>query len=152
MKELKFRVWDKVLKVMSEIIRIDLLKNEITYFKTDNCCYKEINVDFNNYVIMQSIGFKDKNGKEIFIGDIVKFPDEYEFVDGAGETTDVTACDGFNIASVVNQGSYITLDNFVRENGATERELENYECTFDDLDFKNFEVIGNIYENEELLR
>ena len=43
------------------------------------------------------------------------------------------------------------MDNFVSENGATERELENYECTFDDLDFKKFEVIGNIYENKELI-
>lgn len=99
--------------------------------------------------VMQSTGLKDKNGKEIFMGDIVKFPDEYGFYDfGDG----LTSVDGFNIASVVNKGSYITLDNFVSENGATETELENYECTFDDLDFKNFEVIGNIYEDKELLR
>lgn len=151
MNNLKFRVWDKVLKVMSEIIRIDLLKKEITYYETNNCCYKEINVDFNNYVIMQSTGFKDKNKKEIFIGDIVKFPELYEFVDGAGETTDVTVCNSFNIASVVKKGRYITLDNFVYEDGGTYSGLENNDFTFDDLDFKNFEVIGNIYENKELL-
>lgn len=152
MNNLKFRAWDKVLKVMSEIIRIDLLKKEIIHYETNNCCYKEINVNFNNYIIMQSTGFKDKNGKEIFIGDIVKFPDEYEFVDGAGETTDVTVCNGFNIASVVKKGSYITLDNFVYEYEITETELDNHECTFDDLDFKNFEIIGNIYENKELIK
>lgn len=98
--------------------------------------------------VMQSTGLFDKNGKEIFIGDIVKFPDLYGFYDFEGGLTSV---DGLNVASVVKKGSYITLDNFVSENGATERELENYECTFDDLDFKNLEVIGNIYEDKELL-
>ena len=98
--------------------------------------------------VMQSTGLFDKNGKEIFIGDIVKFPDLYGFYDFEGGLTSV---DGLNVASVEKKGSYITLDNFVSENGATERELENYECTFDDLDFKNLEVIGNIYEDKELL-
>lgn len=72
MNNLKFRVWDKILKKMSEIIRIDLLKKEITYFETDNCCHKEINVNFNNYEIMQSTGLFDKNKKEIFECDIVR--------------------------------------------------------------------------------
>lgn len=148
MNNLKFRAWDKANKEMLKIDVIDFFLKGIRVLEHNGNSFF---MKFSDVEIMQSTGLKDKNGKEIFIGDIVKFPDEYEFVDGAGETTDVTACDGFNIASVVNKGSYITLDNFVRENGATERELENYECTFDDLDFKNFEVIGNIYENEELL-
>ena len=99
--------------------------------------------------VMQSTGLFDKNGKEIYEGNIVKFPDVYGFYDyGDG----LTSVDGFNIASVVKKRNCVTLDNFVSENGAMEKELENYECTFDDLDFKNFEIIGNIYENKELLR
>lgn len=98
--------------------------------------------------VMQSTGMKDKNGKGIFEGDIVEFPELYDFYDFEGGLTSV---DGLNSASVVKKGNYITLDNFMGKDGTTETELANYECTFDDLDFKNFEVIGNIYENKELL-
>ena len=148
MNNLKFRAWDKANKEMLKIDVIDFFLKGIRVLEhKDNSFFMK----FSDVEIMQSTGYKDKKGTEIFIGDIVKFPDEYEFVDGAGETTDVTVCNGFNIASVVNKGSNITLDNFAGKDGFTERELENYECTFDDLDFKNFEIIGNIYENKELL-
>ena len=145
---LKFRAWDKKLQITGTVSNIDFEYEEVTFYIDDE---EELETcqPFEDVELMQSTGLFDKNGKEIFIGDIVKFPDLYGFYDfGDG----LTSVDGFNIASVVNKGSYITLDNFVSENGATETELENYECTFDDLDFKNFEVIGNIYEDKELLR
>nr|DAI26437.1 MAG TPA: YopX protein [Caudoviricetes sp.] len=148
MNNLKFRVWDKKLKLLGDVSNIDFDIKSLIYFSDKNA---EFYANFEDAEIMQSTGFNDKNKKEIFIGDIVKFPELYEFVDGAGETTDVTVCDGFNIASVVKKGSYITLDNFVYEDGGTPSGLENNDFTFDDLDFKNFEIIGNIYENKELL-
>lgn len=148
MNNLKFRAWDKKLQKFGTVSNIDLEFEEVTFY-TDDEEGLEICQPFEDVEIMQSTGYKDKKGIEIFIGDIVKFPDLYGFYDFEGGLTSV---DGFNIASVVNKGSYITLDNFAGKDGFTERELENYECTFDDLDFKNFEVIGNIYENEELLR
>lgn len=156
MNNLKFRAYIKSIQKIVDVTEIDLNNKMATLDIPTNKVHpdfdywwKETELAFSLIEIMQSTGLKDKNGKEIFIGDIVKFPDEYEFVDGAGETTDVTVCNGFNIASVVKKGSYITLDNFVYEDGITETELDNHECTFDDLDFKNFEIIGNIYENKE---
>lgn len=147
MNNLKFRVWDKKLQIFGTVSNIDFEFKEVTFYIDDK---EELDIcrPFEDIELMQSTGLFDKNGKEIFIGDIVKFPDLYGFYDFEGGLTSV---DGLNVASVVNKGSYIILDNFVSENGATERELENYECTFDDLDFKNFEIIGNIYENRELL-
>lgn len=143
MNNLKFRVWDKANKEMLKIDIIDFYSEEIMVLEDDST------MKFSDVELMQSTGLKDKNGVEIFEGDIIKFPDVYGFYDFEGGLTSV---DGLNVASVVKKGNCITLDNFAGKDGFTERELENYECTFDDLDFKNFEIIGNIYENKELLR
>ena len=146
MNNLKFRVWDKKLKLLGDVSYIDFDSKNLMYFFDKDT---ELYANFEDAEIMQSTGLFDKNGVEIFEGDIVEFPEVYVFSDFEEGLTGV---DGFNIASVVKRGNYVTLDNFAGEDGATERELENYECTFDDLDFKNFEIIGNIYENKELLR
>lgn len=145
MNNLKFRAWDKANKEMLKIDVIDFFLKGIRVLERNGNSFF---MKFSDVEIMQSTGLKDKNGKEIFEGDIVKFPDLYGFYDFEGGLTSV---DGLNVASVVKKGNCITLDNFSGKDGFTERELENYECTFDDLDFKNFEVIGNIYENKELL-
>ena len=155
MNNLKFRAYIKSINKVVDVLKIDFKSNTLLLdIDSDEMIPKsyywwyETTLSFEDVVLMQSTGFKDKNGIEIFIGDIVKFPDEYVFYDFEGGLTSV---DGLNVASVVKKGNCITLDNFAGKDGFTERELENYECTFDDLDFKNFEVIGNIYENKELL-
>jgi hypothetical protein len=144
MNNLKFRAWDKTKEVFTNYQIVD----DMLYFmdKFTGVWKRDDNQD--RFVLMQSTGYKDKKGIEIFIGDIVKFPDLYGFYDFEGGLTSV---DGLNVAIVVKKGNSITLDNFAGGDGFTERELENYECTFDDLDFENFEIIGNIYENKELI-
>lgn len=128
----RFRAWDKIHKTMYEaddIMSIDFGKSEISvktlFFERTNY-YK-----FDDIVLMQSTGLTDKNGKEIFEGDIVKVTDGDErtnFPDG-----------GIGTICGLDEIFMWYIDGQVH-NGLFDISQEYY-----------IEVIGNIYENPELL-
>ena len=119
MREIKFRAWDKENEKMMKVSSLSLENKEIAV--RENGTYHFFRLQ--NLELMQYTGIKDKNGKEIYEGDIVILNDAEE------ESRCVIK---------YKYGSYILVDGDLREN------LSNVEDRF-------LEVIGNIYENKNLL-
>ena len=123
MRKIKFRAWDKENEKMMKVSSLHLENKEISV--------KE-NVTFHLFRmqdLMQYTGLKDKNGKEIYEGDIVLIKlDETS----TWHKTVVGFKKGAFIADLIDKEDYV----YIFHHG----------FTGDD-----FEIIGNIYENKNLL-
>ena len=115
-REIKFRAWDKKNKKM--------LNNEDTL---NLLAYFVKNVEY-----MQFTGLKDKTGKEIYEGDIVKLDDNWDSLGwSAGEVSEIIfKYGGFRLKPKYN------------------KKARGYWLEEGDL----VEVIGNIHKNPELLK
>ena len=132
MREIKFRAWHKEKKLMLDVATIE--------FREDGTCegarcnhplihggnwYYYLDEDIK---LIQYTGLKDKNGKEVYEGDIVEC-----YVDGIKEISKVEFFEGcFCIRAKNNDPDYIPCL-----------------CTVDTN--QTLEIIGNIYENPELI-
>lgn len=113
--------FDKVVYV--ESIRFDTEVVEV--YNEDRCCYSFY--DFDEIEFMENTGLKDKNGNYIYEGDIVT-------VNGT-----------WNCIIEYNQSSCAFVLKSIDSLWST-----GYFSNYDDIE-EMLEVIGNIYENEELV-
>jgi uncharacterized phage protein (TIGR01671 family) len=139
MREIKFRAWDKNKKIMSPVWGIGwkgwqgIEESEINYVELeDNGVYDVSEIEC---VLMQFTGMLDKNGKEIYDGDILKVYFHYD-------------------------GDYFTKEQLC---AVVFEEAEFYGKPFKNKGIQNsfyealnqkeiIEIIGNIHENPELLK
>ena len=123
----KFRAWDQALNEMNYKVMVGNCDTDDENWTCPIIWIEERQdwLHFDDYeCIMQSTGLKDKNGKEIFEGDILGTKDG--LLNGIIEYRE-------DLGMFVN--SLIRYNNFERLcNVASDRE-----------------IIGNIYENKELL-
>ena len=124
---MKFRVWDKSIKYMYYRVRVtttdDYMKVEVLDAFSD---WKEL--EEGQYELMQSTGLFDENGEEIFEGDILT--DEGSFEN-----------DGWDYATI----------EFDETDYTYYLDWKSEEICQSITECKNYSVIGNIYENKDLL-
>lgn len=139
MREIKFRAWDKSEERM---VYSGTKQNDYPFvWQIHNTGIEIVEHDGTNWntikdlVFMQYTGLKDKNGKEIYEGDIVEAKDPYKY--NSKEifyTCEVVFTEGAAFMLKHTYENWGTVG--IRYFGLRDMELE---------------VIGNIYENPELL-
>ena len=125
----KFRAWDKVKEIFTNYQIVD----GMLYFMDKNTGAWERDDKEKRFILMQSTGLQDKNGIEIFEGDIVRWKDLESF-------------DDFKIDEVLK----VEYSNeFLKWVAIDKNGLQD--DLYDFSDNRELGVIGNIYENPELL-
>ena len=123
----EFRAWTEEGKTM--YYDVYPFKDGTLLLSYDGFAFDE--VPASDFILMQSTGLLDKNGKEIFEGDIVKYE---------------SGCYTYTEEVAYNK---IFAGFGVRDANA------NIILTFwllaEDVDLSSLEVVGNIYQNPELL-
>lgn len=134
MRDLKFRAWLKNEKIIIEVKEIifypkkQIAYDVIEYRYTDKEPFHYTQwVDFDDIELMQYTGLKDKNGVEIYEGDIVKAV-------------------GYSAIEVVYDKESCSFKMKVQYIGWEDLLILSSNKT------PHLEVIGNIYENPELLK
>lgn len=118
----KFRAWNTTTKMMKEVSQLNFSEEQV-----GNCAYDNNKCTIHlcwqpSMIVMQCTSLRDRNGKLIYEGDIIRQPDD---------------CIGF----IVWQG----VSYWVESPGSHAKDLEHSPY------YESVEVIGNIYENPELL-
>jgi uncharacterized phage protein (TIGR01671 family) len=119
MREIKFRAWEKNMKQMIPVNQINF---ETGIINSDSAWRM-----FNEVELMQYTGVKDRNGKEVYEGDIVKHA-------------------VFGIKDITWGSDYDCLK------GNKGFMYNNTLAFLHDRDAEEIEIIGNIYENTALIR
>ena len=138
-REIKFRAWDKITKQLvylnkSTFVNYEVDDKNIGFELTLDGLGKESNQKTwlrkpKDYVLQQFTGLKDKNGREIYEGDILK-----------SVTKNIYSIE-FNYGKFILNGNY--CDEMYDFNCSEYRDGQNSS--------ERFEIVGNIFENKDLL-
>lgn len=134
MKEIKFRAWDKVNKKFIDDTDIATNQAGLLFIRSEG------QVDFSpisltkstNYEIQFFTGLQDKNGKEIYEGDIIEMEDP-KFESGI-----------YNYEISFSEATFFA-DEITRDD-------EKPCFPLGQCPVEQCKVIGNIYENKDLLK
>lgn len=118
MRPIKFRAWDKMDGIIGQVHQITFGDNYMVLFQTGLAAMKHTT----EIELMQFTGLLDKNGKEIYEGDILDWA-------GLKPIQILWKDTGFHSSMYGSEPIHLTQDGM--------------------SDFG--EIIGNIYENPELL-
>lgn len=125
MREIKFRAWDKERKVMLPPVDVWSFGIDSVEKKCWSDSHQRLYWINDDVTLMQYTGLKDKNGKEIYEGDIVRSVHPDNETDTTTDTKIMTVTD-------------------IRG---------DYQCLSSEIPFtwdNRLEVIGNVYQNPEL--
>ena len=126
MREIKFRVWDKTENKMARNVNEMLFNSKGLYRVVLNHMGFEFGRRVKEVVLEQYTGLKDKNGKEIYEGDIVRTALGYT-------------------QKVIWSDMYAAFVAVYKDKDRLNRSSMPYRVDCTD------EIIGNIHENPELL-
>ncbi len=147
-REVKFKAWHKTEKLMCDV---DTLTNEGAFLigvkPGEDEIIQELRMvipaplngrfcENDEFELLEFTGLKDKNGKDIFEGDILKL--QYPFRIGAG----VGCGEGFDYREITVSVSFDGGCFWFTGKGFTDCNWRFYD---------NYEIIGNIFENPELI-
>lgn len=139
MRDIRFRAWNKKYDFMMQSVMV------AAYGSGRRCKYDSEWWEEADIEIMQYIEMKDKDGEDIYEGDIIEFDDVgeegYEYKEGF---------DFQNRAVIIWNNGRFELDKPMSDNSEVLDFMNNCHEDFWNA-LKDCKVIGNIYENPGLL-
>lgn len=123
----KFRAWDRLTGKMFPVGIIDC-SIQAVYIEEPNGLDSCRN--FDEIELMQSTGLKDENGREIYEGDVVRYE----------------CCFESYVEEVIYDDKHCNFGTIDKD-----EKTFSFDVLISDFDVDCFEVVGNKYENLELL-